>query len=283
MINDPFQMQRELRYGAPVCDQVLTGRYFTIGYSWYFRQAKWTLEIINRERQLFPDLEKADRLDNFRADLRIPGRFRASLDVFKGSGFDRGHLVPSANQNFGKLVNSETFLLSNMSPQNAKLNRKLWGDLEQAVRDLDAEDDIFETYVLTCPVFYFDRPIQTIGSVTGPGGVRGNSMPVPHAFVKSVLAEDKGGQLKLWTFEMENRELPGPLSNYLVKTYDAEEKVGGRFWDRVSGGDLHKMKENTGTMWPITKKAKASRTAGQAAPVIVSEQPGPAGGAVLPV
>lgn len=83
MNNDPFQMQRELRYGAPVCDQILTGRYFTIGYSWYFRQAKWTLEIINRERQLFPDLAKSDRLDNFREDLRIPGRFRSSFRISK--------------------------------------------------------------------------------------------------------------------------------------------------------------------------------------------------------
>lgn len=30
-MNDPFQMQRELRYGAPVSDQILTGRHFTIG------------------------------------------------------------------------------------------------------------------------------------------------------------------------------------------------------------------------------------------------------------
>ena len=25
-MNDPFQMQKELRYGAPVCDHILTGR-----------------------------------------------------------------------------------------------------------------------------------------------------------------------------------------------------------------------------------------------------------------
>lgn len=47
-MNDPFLMQRELRYGYPVCDELLTGRYFTIGYSYYFRQAKWTLEIVSR-------------------------------------------------------------------------------------------------------------------------------------------------------------------------------------------------------------------------------------------
>ena len=30
------------------------------------------------------------------------------------------------------LVNSETFLLSNMSPQHKDFNRKIWGDLEEA-------------------------------------------------------------------------------------------------------------------------------------------------------
>ena len=252
MFNDPFQMQRELRYGAPVCDQILTGRYFTIGYSWYFRQAKWTLEIINRERNIFTDLPKAKRLNNFRADLRIPGRFRASLDDFKGSGFDRGHLVPSANHNFGDIVNSETFLLSNMSPQHDEFNRKIWAELESAVRQLDSRHDIFETYVLTCPVFYFDRIVETIGKIKGTDGVKGNDIPIPHAFIKSVLAEDKRGQLQLWTFEMENKELTGKLGDYLVQTYDAEELVGGRFWDRVSGGDIHLQKKNKNKMWEFS-------------------------------
>jgi endonuclease G len=259
MYNDPFQMQRELRYGAPVCDQVLTGRYFTIGYSWYFRQAKWVLEIINRERQVIKDLPKYDRLDNFRADLRIPPRFRAGLNVFRKSNFDRGHLAPAANHNFGQIVNSETFLLSNMSPQVPDFNRGMWADLESAVRQLDAQDDIFETYVLTCPVFYFEQPVTTIGKA---GGKLGIDLPVPHAFIKSVLAEDKRGALKLWTFEMKNQKLDGKLSDYLVSTYDAEQIVGGRFWDRVSGGDLHNQKKSTGEIWDYLKKPGGDSPAG---------------------
>lgn len=260
MTNDPFQMQRELRYGAPVCDQVLTGRYFTIGYSWYFRQAKWTLELVNRERAIWKDLPKYDRLDNFRADLRIPGRFRSSLFDFQDSGYDRGHLASSANHNFGSIVNSETFLLSNMSPQLPGFNRKMWRKLEEAVRILDDREDVLETYVLTCPVFYFNRPISTIGHVEGANGTKGNTIPVPHAFIKSVLAERKSGELSLWTFEMEHKELTGKLGDYLVATYDAEELVGGRFWDRVSGGDLHERKKEAGTMWDLTPpKPKAPK------------------------
>jgi endonuclease G len=276
MINDPFQMQRELRYGAPVCDQILTGRYFTIGYSWYFRQAKWALEIVNRQRRLISelikeqpkDLPKDERLDNFRADLRIPKRFRAGLGEFKGSGYDRGHLVASANQNSANIMNSETFLLSNMSPQRPNFNRKKWAELEDAVRQLDRRDDIFETYVLTCPVFYFDQPVKTIRRAEDVYGI---DVPVPHAFIKSVLAENNKGSLDLWTFEMKNEELTGDLGSYLVKTYDAEQLVGGRFWDRVSGGDLDPQKRNPRKMWEYSKKAPKktdgkAKTGGQPAP-----------------
>ena len=246
-MNDPFQMQRELRYGAPVCDEILTGRYFTIGYSWYFRQAKWVLEITNPNARFEWDVE---RQDNFRADIRIPRRFRAGLDAYRNSGFDRGHLVASANHDERVIQNSETFLLSNMSPQLPEFNRRIWRELEMAVRGLNNQEHILETYVLTAPVFYFDRQIETIGNDTEEYGI---DVPVPHAFVKSVLAEDNRGRLQLWTFEMENRSLDGPLEEYLVVTYDAEQKVGGRFWDRVAGGDIHEQKGDRGEMWELAR------------------------------
>jgi endonuclease G len=245
-MNDPFQIQRELRYGAPVCDEILTGRFFTIGYSWYFRQAKWVLEIINPNSKF--EWEIDGRLNNFRADIRLPRGFRAGLKAYEGSGYDRGHLVGSANQDELEIQNSETFLLSNMSPQKPDLNRRMWRKLEEAVRTLNAQSNILETYVLTAPVFYFNQKIETIGDENDKYGI---DVPVPHAFVKSVLAEDKRGRLKLWTFEMKNKRLTGNLEDYLVVTYDAEQKVGGRFWDRVAGGDLHKQKMKPKKMWDL--------------------------------
>lgn len=244
-MSNPFQIQRELRYGAPVCDEILTGRYFTVGYSWYFRQAKWALEITNPNSRFEWEVE---RKNNFRADIRIPRRFRAGLNAYKASGFDRGHLVASANHDELEIQNSETFMLSNMSPQKPDLNRRMWRELESAVRTLNEKKNILETYVLTCPVFYFDKKIITIGDETDKHGI---DVPVPHAFIKSVLAEDNRGRLKLWTFEMENKRLTGNLEDYLVVTYDAEQKVGGRFWDRVAGGDLHSQKKRAGKMWDL--------------------------------
>jgi len=242
-MSDPFQIKRELRYGAPVCDEILIGRYFSIGYSWYFRQAKWVLEIVNPNSMF--DLE-VERQDHFRADIRVPRRFRAGLKAYEGSGYDRGHLSASANQDELEIQNSETFLLSNMSPQKASFNRGIWKRLEEAIRQLNASRNILETYVLTAPVFYFDQKVETIGDEDDKYGI---DVPVPHAFVKSVLAEDNRGRLKLWTFEMENKRLTGKLEDYLVVTYDVEQKVGGTFWDRIAVSDLHSQKRKPRKMW----------------------------------
>lgn len=245
-MDNPFLMQPELRYGAPPCDEILTNRYFTIGYSWYFRQAKWAIEIINRNNYLVGTvLTPIKRLDNFRSDIRIPPRFRASLDDYEGSGYDRGHLVSSANQINQAIQNSETFLLSNMTPQKKELNRNLWSTLEDKVRILNSKREVLETYVLTAPVFYFNRTIETIGKKDDLG----IDIPIPHAYIKSVLAEDIKGRLKLWTFLMENAEVKGKIEDYLIKTYDAEQLIGGRFWDRVSGTDLHNQKKEISKIW----------------------------------
>lgn len=115
-----------------------------------------------------------------------------------------------------------------------------------AVRTLNEEKNILETYVLTAPMFYFDRAVETIGDENERYGI---DVPVPHAFAKSILAEDSKGRLKLWTFEMENKKLEGKLEDYLAVTYDVEQKVGGVFWDRVAGGDLHSQKSRPRKMW----------------------------------
>jgi endonuclease G len=92
MINIP-SLKRETRYGMPAADQILFNRHYVVGYSYYFRQAKWALEIVD------PDMMMLERADNFRPDYRIPETFRVDLADYEGSGYDRGHLVASANQN----------------------------------------------------------------------------------------------------------------------------------------------------------------------------------------
>ncbi len=86
----------ETRYGCSTAGQILVNRFYTVGYSYYFRQAKWALEIVDPDKK---DLDEVERLDNFRPDFRVPKRFGADLSDYAGSGFDRGQLVSSADQN----------------------------------------------------------------------------------------------------------------------------------------------------------------------------------------
>lgn len=238
MTNYP-DMKREIRYGMPAADQVLVNRHYIVGYSYYFRQAKWALEIVDSGKK---DIE---RIDNFRPDYRIPEDFRADLVDYRGSGYDRGHLVASANQNEINLQNSETFLLSNMSPQHPQFNRDIWRKLESAVREVDNQEDIWETYVICGPIFYFNIPVESIGTEDG----NGVSIPIPNAYFKSVLTEDKRGNLKMWSFLMDNQKLEAPLENYLVPTSRIEKLSGLKLWEKLVGREVEKEKNNVRPIW----------------------------------
>jgi endonuclease G, mitochondrial len=238
MINIP-SLRPETRYGMPAADQILFNRHYVVGYSYYFRQAKWALEIVD------PDKMMLERADNFRPDYRVPETFRADLVDYEGSGYDRGHLVASANQNEVAIQNSETFLLSNMSPQKPQFNRGIWKQLETAVRELDAKDDIYETYVISGPLFDFDTPVARIGVKDG----NGVSLPVPNAFFKSVLTEDKRGNLNMWSFFLLNEESNKPLASFLVPTTMIERLSGIFLWERLLGKNIEKDKNNVRPMW----------------------------------
>ncbi len=238
MVDIP-SLRRETRYGMPAADQILFNRYYVVGYSYYFRQAKWALEIVDPNKT---DLERAD---NFRPDYRIPEMFRADLADYENSGYDRGHLVASANQSEIAIQNSETFLLSNMSPQKPQFNRDIWKKLETAVRDLDAKPEIYETYVICGPIFDFDTPVSRIGAQDG----NGVSLPVPNAYFKSVLTENDKGKLDMWSFIMPNEESNEPLENFLVPTIQVERMSGIFLWERLLGKNIEKVKNSVRPMW----------------------------------
>lgn len=231
-------LRPETLYGMPAADQIMFNRYFVIGYSYYFRQAKWALERIDPDSG-FP------RMENFRPDYRIPQMFRADLVDYIGSKHDRGHLVASANQRETELQNSETFLLSNMSPQKAGFNRGIWRKLEEKVRKLNKRKTILETFVICGPLFDFDKKVDCIGT-NDPNDV---TIPVPHAYFKSVLAEHRNGDLLMWSFIIPNEKTNKSLSKFLVETVKVEKYAGINLWDRLVGKKIDEEKSTIRKIW----------------------------------
>ncbi len=75
--------------------------------------------------------------DPFRPDERIPKEWkRVTPSDYTGSGFDKGHLCPSADRSMSVEGMTATFLMSNMTPQTGDLNRGPWQKLEAYLRTL---------------------------------------------------------------------------------------------------------------------------------------------------
>lgn len=237
-MNHP-NLKRETRYGLPTADQILYNRHYVLGYSYYFRQAKWALEIINPKA---PDVLRGD---NFRPDYRVPERFRADLADYENSGFDRGHLVASANQIGNEIQNSETFLLSNMSPQHPKFNRQIWKKLESAVRKLDSKEKVLETYVISGPLFFFDQEVVMMGTLDD----NEVTLPIPHAYFKSVLTENNRGKIEMWSFIIPNEETDLPLEDFQVETTKIEKISGLYLWESLVGEKIKREKGRTRKLW----------------------------------
>jgi endonuclease G len=79
---------------------------------------------------------------------------------YKGSCYDRGHQVPSADRTDSVSDNEQTFLMSNMIPQTAYLNRVIWEHLEQYSRDL-VQKQGKKLFILAGPIY--DKAMGAIG------------------------------------------------------------------------------------------------------------------------
>jgi len=94
------------------------------------------------------DFGEAERQNDFRPDPNLPKSFtRITPADYTGSGFDRGHLCPSADRSSSQEANSATFFMTNMMPQTPDLNRNVWNDFETYSRDLVRKNRI-DLYVV---------------------------------------------------------------------------------------------------------------------------------------
>jgi endonuclease G len=138
------------------------------------------------------------------------------LADYKGSGYDRGHLAPAADFSYDDFALSQSFYLSNMSPQNPSFNRGIWKKLEDQVRDWAMEND--NIYVVTGPVL--NKSFKTIGN---------NEVSVPEYYYKIVLDIQKP-DIKAIAFLMKNEKSSASLESFVVTINRLESLTGLDFF-----------------------------------------------------
>ena len=145
---------------------------YALCYRESYEQAEWSAYCLSD----FQLEKKAERSNDFRADPEI-STGSAQLSDYRKSGFDRGHLTPAADMSFSDEAMSQTFYMSNMTPQAPQFNRGIWKDLEAQVRCW--VEKYGRAYVVSGPVLEKSADqYKTIGE---------NEVAVPDYFYKVVL------------------------------------------------------------------------------------------------
>ena len=134
------------------------------------------------------------RTNRFFADARLRSVERATLEDYKNSGYDRGHLAPAGDMPTAQAM-AQSFSLANMVPQAPEHNRGVWAkSVEMATRNYVRRAD-GDVYVITGPVYV---PSIAQSPSIGPGRVR-----VPKYLFKLVYDQSRN---RAWAFWHENND-----------------------------------------------------------------------------
>ncbi len=116
----------------------------------------WSAEHLVKENLQI----RLKRKNSFHTDPQLQNGMRAELSDYSKSGYDRGHMAPSADM-FDEQSQYESFSLANMIPQDPDHNQVLWAGLEASVRNEAIKRG--ELYVITGPLFLGTK-IKVIGT-----------------------------------------------------------------------------------------------------------------------
>lgn len=195
-------------------NQVIHHEGYSLSYSETHEQAEWVayelkkshLSRTNHKRPYF-EIDKAVKTG------------AASWKNYKKSGYDRGHLCPAADRRYSKLAHDETFLTSNISPQEHQFNSGIWNTLEQKVRYWASKYD--GVFVVTGGVLKGN--MKTIGS---------EHVAVPNHFYK-VLIDNNSGKTKMIAFLISHENSNKPLYEFVVSVDEVEAITGIDFFPEL--------------------------------------------------
>lgn len=187
---------------------------YCLSYDLNYKLAKW----VAYELTLAETQGTFARNDKFKPDPLVT-KNSASLDDYKKSGYDRGHLAPAADMKWSAEAMQESFYLSNMSPQDKSFNRGIWKKLEEQVREWAVENKA--VYVTTGPLL--EHGLPTIGP---------NQIPIPKAFYKVILDYTQP-VVKAIGFIIPNQGSTLPLTSFAYSIDEIEKQTHIDFFSKL--------------------------------------------------
>ena len=134
---------------------------------------------------------------------------------YRGSGYSRGHMAPAMDMRWDKTSMTQCFYMTNMCPQDTKLNNDDWRVLEEKIHRWAKRDKRLMVY--TGPI---------MGKNPKMIGKDKQNIAVPDAFFKVVYAPEQGRAI---AFIYDNKPCPGNISKYAVTVAEVEHRTGLTF------------------------------------------------------
>jgi endonuclease G len=193
-----------------VDEEIVEHSAMILSYNEEHEQANWVMHMVTKDILY----GTTGRTNDFRPDPKVSTGTADSVDYWN-SGYDRGHLAPSADFRWSRDALSESYYYSNMSPQVPEMNRGAWAKLENQVREWAVDND--EVIVFTGPVLKPELPKVQQGSFR---------LSIPEAYYKIVVDLNDSIPHKAIAFLFPNKDVTYDIQRYVV-TIDSVEKVTG--------------------------------------------------------
>ncbi len=233
--------QNDIDILMPEADKssVVRHTYYNLSYNEKYEQANWVVYELQRDSLMKPWVS---RTNDFRRDPYV-STGSAALEDYRRSGYDRGHMAPAGDMAYNYDAMSESFFLSNMSPQVHNFNTGIWRELEETTRDWAKK--FRHLYIVTGPVLT-KEPIDYIGD---------NDVAVPAEYFKVILDLSEP-ELKGIGYIMPNKVSYQSIDAYAMSIDEVEQRTGINFFPDLMDKDLEERLEAKfdADLWPINKR-----------------------------
>lgn len=234
-----------ITYAHSLCNgQLIKRSQYTLCYSEEHEQAHWVKYEID-----VSDFGNVKRTNDFREDPLVTTQ-SATLADYRRSGYDRGHLSPASVNKSSQIAMSESFYMSNMSPQVPSFNRGIWKKLEAQVRNWVNDSNSLVVY--TGAVLVGELP--SIGA---------SGVSIPKYYYKAIYDTTASGDRAIG-FLMKNEKSSNSLQSFVVTIDSIESLVGYDLFHELGEIDnsYEKLMESNLQLdrWDFTSKRKRRKS-----------------------
>ncbi len=162
--------------------------------------------------------------DAWHEDSDIPTEYRTTYADHYQNGYDRGHMIASADRLQSRHMNKQTFCYSNVHPQLNELNAGVWMEMEERLRTWNCDE--FRDTLYVAKGGTIDNEAQILGYTS-------SGLIIPKYFWMAVLCL-KDGKYKAVAFWIDHRRKYSKedhiLENHFISIAQLETFTGINFF-----------------------------------------------------